>query len=334
MADKDKEKEFGVNSRILVMFCRSCVLTICLLVTLGATLAAEEYVIGPGDVLQVDYWQEPDLSQQVTVRQNGKISLSVIGEVEAAGLTLKRLEQFLVERISRVNRKISQVVVTVVDFRSRSVFVGGQVFHPGMQYFEVIPNLWETIKLAGGPTEIADLSNVAVLRSAEAGGEVINVDLAEILATGNLDSLPVLHPGYTVTVGRLPEGLTSEQFSKPNQRKKAFYIYGNVFSPGRHQMDAQIDLLEALVLAGGPGPQADLSRIRVISKGTNSPTVRIIDLEEYSNTGGPQRYLLAREDAVFVPTKRQGIFSGTWSAVRDLLAVAGTVSSFVLILSR
>jgi len=313
---------------------RCILLAISIIVLTPLSNHAEEYLIGPGDILQISYWQQPELNQEVAVRQDGKITLAVIGEIQAAGLTASRLEQTLVERISRVNKLISQVVVTVKEYHSRNVFVGGQVVNPGLLYFEVIPDLWETIKQAGGPSEFADLSNITVLRSNEAGGGVVNVDLADILTSGELDRLPALHSGYTVTIHRLPEGLPESRFVELSQRRQAFYIYGNIAAPGRHPMDSEVDLLEALVLAGGPGPNADLEKVRVISKGMNGSVVRVIDLEKYGERGGPYRYLIQREDAVFVPSKKRGVFSGTWGAFRDLLALGGTVSSLILILNR
>ena len=312
-----------------------CTLVIFAAVTaLTISVVAQEYRIGSGDVLDISYWQQPELNQAVTVRQDGKITLAVIGEIQAAGLTTARLEQQLVERMSRVNKNISQVVVTVSQFRSRSVFVGGEVNSPGMLYFEVIPDLWEVIKLANGPKETADLSNVTVLRSADAGGGVIQINLAEILGTGQLDQLPALHPGYTITVGKLPEGLPSERLTETSQRLKVFYIYGNVATPGRHPIESDVDLIEALVLAGGPGTNADLKNVRIVSKESDRPVVRVVNLERYSETGGPHRYVVKREDTIFVPTKKRGIFSGTWGAVRDLLVLGGTVSSIILILNR
>jgi protein involved in polysaccharide export with SLBB domain len=260
--------------------------------------------------------------------------LAVIGEIQAAGLTTSRLEQLLVERISRVNKNISQAVVTITEYRSKSVFVGGQVFNPGLLYFEKIPDLWEVIKLAGGPTEMADLSVVTVLRSVEAGGGVVHVDLTGILATGELDRLPVLHAGYTVTLPLLPQGSSTERFTEPSQRKKLFYIYGDVALPGRHPLEMEVDVLEALVLAGGPGPDANLEKVRIVSKGVDRPIVRIINLKHYGETGGPYRYIVQREDAIYIPAKKRGFFRGTWGAFRDVLALAGTVSSLVLILSR
>lgn len=301
---------------------------------LPVTGQTQEYVIGPNDVLQISYWQQPELDQTVTVRIDGKITLAVIGETQAAGMTTGRLEQLIVERISRVNKNISQVVVTVSAYRSRSVFVGDQVVNPGMMYFEKIPDLWEVIKLAGGPTESADLSDVTILRSAAAGGGVIHVDVGEILSTGELDRLPELQSGYTVTIPRLPEGLNPERFVDASKRTNAFYIYGNVAAPGRHAIDAEIDLLEALVVSGGPGPNADLSKVRIVSKGLDRPVVRVVNLERYGETGGPYQYLVQREDAIFIPTKKRGFFSGSWGAFRDVLALAGTVSSAILLISR
>lgn len=295
---------------------------------------AEEYVIGSGDVLLISYWQQPELDQEVTVRDDGKITLAVIGETQATGLTTSRLEQMIVERISRVNKNISQVVITVKEYRSREIFVGDQVVNPGLLYFETIPDLWEVIKLAGGPTEAADLSDVTVLRSADDGSGVIHVDIAEILTTGDLERLPKLASGYSVTVPRLAQGLLPERFTESTKRKKAFYIYGNVADPGRHAMESEIDLLEALVISGGPGSNADLSKVRIVSKGVDRPVVRVVNLERYGETGGPFRYRIQREDAIFVPTKKRGVFSGTWGVIRDVLALGGGVASLILILDR
>ncbi|MFC1475540.1 polysaccharide biosynthesis/export family protein [Candidatus Zixiibacteriota bacterium] len=314
--------------------CVELVIVIIVLVGLAEVGRAEEYEIGAGDMLQISYWQQPELDQVATVRDDGKITLAIIGETQAAGLTTARLEQLIVERISRVNKNISQVVITTLQYRSRNIFVGGHVANPGLLYFETIPDLWEVIKLAGGPTEEADLSEVTLLRSAEDGGGVVRVDIAEILATGELDRLPKLASGYSVTVARLPLGLLPERFADSTKRKKAFYIYGSVAAPGRHAMESEIDLLEALVICGGPGPGADLSKVRIVSKGIDHPVVRVVDLERYGATGGPYLYHIQREDAIFIPTKKRGFFSGTWGVVRDALALGGTLSSLILILTR
>jgi len=333
-ADKVRKKEGIVNWKSVQDSLRCLLIMVSAWILFTGPAVSEEYHIGPGDVLEITYWQQPELNQTVPVRQDGKITLAVIGEIQASGLTTMRLEQQLVERMSRVNKNISQVVVTVAQFRSRSVFVGGEVTTPAMLYFEAIPDMWEAIKLAGGPKETADLSNVTVLRSADEGGGVIQVDLADILGSGQLDKLPTLHPGCTVTVGKLPEGLPAERFTETSERLKVFYIYGNVGSPGRHPIESDVDLVEALALAGGSGPNADMENVRIISKESTRPVVRVINLKRYGETGGPYRYVLKREDTIFVPTKRRGIFSGTWGAMRDLLALGGTVSSIILILNR
>jgi len=333
-ADEAEWKEGVVNSKTARNAAGYVCAALIALAVLTGPGGAEEYRIGAGDVLTVAYWQQPELNQAITVRQDGKITLAVIGEIQAAGLTTSRLEQQLVERMSRVNKNISQVVVTVTQFRSRSMFVGGEVNTPGMLYFEVIPDLWEVIKLAGGPRETADLSSVTVLRSADAGGGVVRVNLGEILAAGQLDRLPALHPGYTVTLGRLPAGLSPERFAEPSERLKVFYVYGNVASPGRHPIESDIDAIEALALSGGPGANADLENVRIISKESTQQVVRVVNLERYGKTGGPYRYVIKREDTIFVPTKKPGIFSGTWGAVRDLLAFGATASSIILLLNR
>jgi polysaccharide export outer membrane protein len=89
----------------------------------SASASADEYIIGPEDVLQISFWQEPTLDQTVMVRQDGKITLSIIGEITAAGLTSKELAGKIVKDVSLYNKKISQATVTVIGFLSRQVYV-------------------------------------------------------------------------------------------------------------------------------------------------------------------------------------------------------------------
>jgi polysaccharide biosynthesis/export protein len=122
------------------------------LLTFASLASAEEYVIGAEDQLQISFWQDPTLNQQVVVRQDGKITLSIIGEITASGMTSKQLAEQIGRSVSLYNSKISQATVTVVGFNSQKVFVAGQVTHPGKFAFEVIPYLWTIIKEAGGST--------------------------------------------------------------------------------------------------------------------------------------------------------------------------------------
>ncbi|MBK7090425.1 MAG: polysaccharide biosynthesis/export family protein [bacterium] len=140
--------------------------------------AQAEYVIGIDDVLQVSFWQTPTLDQQVVVNADGKVTLSVIGEITAAGLTTAQLSRKIVEQVSRFNRDISQATVVVSAYNSQTVFVEGEVVTPGRYAREIIPDIWTIIKEMGGATPAGDLTQVRLVRGGAVDpGTVITVDV-------------------------------------------------------------------------------------------------------------------------------------------------------------
>jgi polysaccharide export outer membrane protein len=89
-----------------------------------------DYLIGPGDVLSIDVWKEEELSKQVSVRLDGKISLPLVNDIEAAGLTLVQLREQLAEKYKDFV-DVPEVSVTVIESRSKRIYLLGKVTRPG-----------------------------------------------------------------------------------------------------------------------------------------------------------------------------------------------------------
>ncbi|NOY57872.1 MAG: hypothetical protein GXO75_02930, partial [Calditrichaeota bacterium] len=119
-----------------------------------------EYIIGPGDLLAVNFWQKPEFNVQVRVSATGKIELPLIGTLQASGFTAAKLRSVIEGRISLLDVKVTQVAVLVKKFGSKSVYVTGAVIKPGKVNFEVIPGVWQIILEAGGPLPAANLDDV------------------------------------------------------------------------------------------------------------------------------------------------------------------------------
>jgi polysaccharide biosynthesis/export protein len=295
--------------------------------------SADEYVIGPEDVLKISFWQDPDLDQTVQVRQDGKITLSIIGEITAAGLTPRELADRIEQSVSLYNKKISQATVTVIGFNSQRVFVTGQVVNPGKKTFEVIPDLWTVIKEAGGATDVGDLTRVTIVRSEESGGERITVNLLEAISTGKLDNLPKLKTGDTIEVPRMAGGMPGRQLATDySERKNLYYIIGQVRTPGTKPYEAGLDLFDAIGAANGPTEMANLKSIRIVSKTADGTSVVHVNLNEYQSRGQARRLSIKPEDTIIIDAKSHSILS--WAAVRDFITVAGTVISFAYLISR
>ncbi|MBD3218097.1 MAG: hypothetical protein GF310_07460 [candidate division Zixibacteria bacterium] len=306
----------------------------CLLLFFNDNLSAQDYKIGPEDVLQISFWQDPSLNQTVTVRQDGKITLSVIGEITAAGLTPTELASKIGDQVSRYNKQISQATVEVLRYNSQKVFISGQVLNPGKYSFEEMPNVWELIKEAGGITELGDLSNIVIIRGSVNKGEIVHVNLSNLIAEGDPGKYPELYPEDIVEVKRAPSdsgpGLPSHAAT---ERKNLVYVIGRVGTPGAISLEENMDCLDAIALAGGPTPDADLGKVKIFNKQDPYSNVIIVDIKKRSEKGTPPRYKLRPEDTILIPPDEGG-FWGTWGRIRDFVAIFGTVVSTYLLIDR
>jgi len=225
----------------------------------------------------------------------GKISLDIVGQIEAAGKTISQLQTDIVRQISRLNKRISQVVVRVVEYNDQYVFVSGQVNDPGKKTFEEIPDLWTIINEAGGITEIGDLSRVTITRGGEKAGQVEVINVAEAIAGGNLDKLPKIGRQNTIEIPLTLAGLPSGELARQIERKNLFYVVGAVNNPGPIQFEENTDILEALVLAGSHTENADLKKVKIITKDGYYGQTLQFNLKRYSETGTLPRYIMGRE---------------------------------------
>ena len=127
-----------------------------------------QYVIGPEDVLSIHVWREEALSRTVPVRMDGKISLPLINDIQAAGYTPLQLKESLTQKFSAYidNPNVS---VIVTEANSMKVFVSGEVRTPGVYRLRSETTLLQIISMAGGFTEWADQKKVLIIRNE--GGE-------------------------------------------------------------------------------------------------------------------------------------------------------------------
>jgi len=289
---------------------------------------AKEYKIGPDDILEIRFWQDPNLNSNVRVTSDGMITLDIIGEIKAAGKTTLELQNDIVRQISRLNNRISQATVRVIDYQYQRVFVKGQVLNPGKYTFEEIPDLWTIINEAGGVTDIGDLSRVTIIRGGKDAGKVEVVNVLEAIENGRLDKLPKIRREDTIEIPRTPAGLPSADISQRVTKKNVIYVIGAVNNPGPIQYQENTDIMEALALAGGPAEGADLKKARIITKdGYYAQTIEV-NLKKYSKTGIPARYIMRKEDTFILSRKGHG-FLGV--GLGTIGTVVGIVSSVVLI---
>jgi polysaccharide biosynthesis/export protein len=158
-----------------------------------------DYVIGPADVLSILFWREKDLSGDVAVRPDGHISLLLLNDVQAAGLTP---EQLRLNITAAADKFITDPTVTVVvkEIHSRNVFVVGQVAKPGSYPLAGPTSVMQLLSLAGGPVEYGDSEHISIMRVENGRQVAIPFNYKEVLKRKNLKQNIDLKPGDIITI--------------------------------------------------------------------------------------------------------------------------------------
>lgn len=213
----------------------------------GVGRAAEEvqkaYRIGPDDILAISVWDNKDLDRAVFVRPDGKISLPLLGEVQAGGLTVAELAAQLGEIYSKTI-KGAQVTVGVQEIRSRPIFFVGGVGKTGPMQLTQDLTLLQAISLAGGLVAGADLESAFVLR----GAKPIPVDFVKLIQKGDIRYNIKLQPGDTIVV----------------PVAEVVYMQGEVRNPGLIKFTKDLTMLKAIAQAGGFTPLAASKRVSLL----------------------------------------------------------------------
>ena len=167
--------------------------------TAAAPAVPIDFVIGPGDVLGVLFWREADLSGDVTVRPDGRITLPVVGEFQAAGQRPDELQKLVLEASSKFITD-ANVTVVVRTINSRKIFITGRVTTPGAHPLVGPLNVLQAIALAGGLTEYADAKNIAVLRNEGGQQRTFKFNYRDVVKGRRLEQNIELRPGDTIVV--------------------------------------------------------------------------------------------------------------------------------------
>ena len=164
-----------------------------------ADFSRPEYVIGLGDQLQIMIWKEPELTQTMSVRIDGQISLPLIGDVQAAGKTIRDLKKILEEKYGTV---ITDPAVSVMLIQSKSwrYYIIGQIKQPGEFPIDFPITILQALARSGGFLEWAKTDRISIVRN-EAGKETIVPFNYEALVNGqNLQQNALVKPGDTIII--------------------------------------------------------------------------------------------------------------------------------------
>lgn len=166
---------------------------------LVAKVAQETYQLGPEDALEVSVWKEPDLTKQLVVRADGKISYPLVGEIQAAGLSVKQLQDEISKRLTKF---VTDANVTVILLKTQyyKVFVTGKVNKPGDFILGRPTDVMQAIAMAGGVTPFASPKSIVVLRRVGGTDVIYPFNYNDVSRGMSLEQNRTLLPGDVVVV--------------------------------------------------------------------------------------------------------------------------------------
>ena len=161
----------------------------------GAAVDPTKYLIGPEDILFIKTWREPDFTLPVAVRPDGKITIPLVGDLQAAGLTPLQLTAELKERLAKyINNP--DVTVMITDVRSKKYYMDGEFSRPG-QYPLVTPiTVREAISIAGGFKEFANPRRIKIVRA----DKVFRFNYKEVMSGKKLEQNILLESGDHILI--------------------------------------------------------------------------------------------------------------------------------------
>jgi polysaccharide export outer membrane protein len=156
------------------------------------------YVIGPDDSLHIAVWREPDLTATLPVRPDGKISLPLLNDVQAAGLTPQQLADSVTEKLKKYIAD-PRVTVVVTQINSKRIFINGEVLHAGPM--PMLPNMTVLQALSSaGLNQFAKIKGIYVLRTVNGKQEKMPVNYKKLLKGELIEQNYLLLPGDTIVV--------------------------------------------------------------------------------------------------------------------------------------
>ena len=219
-----------------------------------------DYPLGAGDAIRIQVFQNPDLTIETRVSENGSITYPLIGAVELGGLSLAVAEKKIADALQKGGFiQKPQVNIVLTQIRGNQVAVLGQVNRPGRFPLETAnTRLSDMIANAGGANGVGD--DVAIVVGTR-NGKLFRkqIDIASVFLEEKLQDDIVLQGGDSIYVHRAP----------------VFYIYGEAQRPGAFRIDRGMTIMQALATGGGPTARGTERRLRVHRKSADGSIQQI-----------------------------------------------------------
>lgn len=238
---------------------RTLILGIALFAMNAAAQDAPDYPLGAGDALRIQVFQNPNLTIETRITENGSITYPLVGTVELGGLSIAAAEKKIAIALEDGGFILQpQVNIILITSRSNQVSVLGQVNRPGRFPLEILTRVSDMLAIAGGATLGGDdFAIVTGLRNGKSYRKTI--DIPAIYLHEQSEENIVLSGGDTIYVHRAP----------------VFYIYGEAQRPGVYRIERGMTVMQALAQGGGPTIRGSEWRLRLHRKNADGNVEKI-----------------------------------------------------------
>lgn len=210
---------------------------------------AQEYTIGEGDVLNINVYENKDLSTTVRVSSDGTIRVPLLGEIQVEGLTVSKVSA-KIERLFADGYLVApQVDVFISEHRSKKAVILGQIRSPGQYELRGKITFLEFISTAGGLT--ADAGSTATIKRISDGGkekEQIVISLQDLINTGDTSQNITIQDNDSIYISKA----------------KTYYVSGEVNKPDSYKYEPDLTVIKAITMAGGFSKIAARNKVKII----------------------------------------------------------------------
>jgi polysaccharide export outer membrane protein len=265
----------------------SLALVLCFSLLSSAAVQQSEYVIGSRDVLKITVWGHDDLSKEYPVDADGAVSFPLLGRVNVRGLTTTELAARLRELLGKDYLVDPHVLVAVKEYRSKKVYVFGEVEKRGVIYLTGPMTILDIISEAGGLSKTAG-KHVVVLKNRRSG----TADGTNTRLQLSLDK---------IQAGDVTENIRLDDEDTVLVPKRAtFFVSGEVRTPGSFPLEMETSVLEAVTLAGGYTEKAAPSAVKLLRRSVDGKE-ETIPLDLSGVVPRARGFKLQDGDSVLVP---------------------------------
>ena len=244
-----------------------------------------DYKIGAEDVLHISVWGNEQLTREVIVRPDGKISYPLLDDLSVTGLTPLQVKKIITKKLTDYVSE-PEVTVIVQAINNYKVYIMGAVDSPGLFNLRRETNLLQLLAMVGGLrlAESANLKKAYILR----GKQRVPVDFEKLIEEGDITQNIDLFPDDIIYI--------------PDNFEKRISVVGEVTTPGTITYRKGITVLDAVLMSGGPTEEADLNDTKIVRKKENKEDLLDIELKDVMKKG-KMEYNLALEpgDTIIVP---------------------------------